>query len=324
MLWEISDRVTLVIPLRDEAESLPELLPAIEGQAVAPHRIIFVDGGSLDGTIALLREWIERHPESRLVETGGALPGEARNRGIEEAETEWIALLDAGTVPEAAWFAALIALLIEQPGLEVVYGNYEPIVETWFERCASLAYVPPRIERPEGWIRGPSVASCLLRKSLWTSVGGFPASRAGEDLIFIERLAAAGAVTGWAPTATVWWRLRPNLSSTYQRFRLYSAHNVRAGLQRFWHYGVARQYAVYGPLLLLAFLHDPGWGMVIVGLFGLRAGKRIWQRREGKSGEWRWVPAVSLLLLTIDLATFHGWVETYLPRRDRRGKAMPE
>jgi hypothetical protein len=318
-LKEIAGWVALVVPLRDEAGSLPELLRAIEGQTVAPRQIIFVDGGSRDVTVELLRQWMKDHSESRLIETRGALPGEARNRGIDAAETEWVALLDAGTVPEAAWLEALMSPLLDQPGLEVIYGNYEPIVETWFERCASLAYVPPKIERPGGLIRGPSVATCLLRKSLWKSVGGFPAGRAGEDLIFIERLTTAKALAGWAPAATVWWQLRPNLSSTYQRFRLYSEHNVRAGLQRFWHYGIARQYGVFGTLVLLALLDGPGWGTAILGLFGLRAAKRIWHRGEGKTRwkEWRWIPGVSLLLLTIDLATFHGWIEAYLPWKNR-------
>ena len=318
-LGVLAGRVTLVIPLRDEAATLLPFLVAVESQTITPRQIIFVDAGSHDGTVGLLQAWIAGHPGSRLILTAGALPGEARNRGIESASTEWIALLDAGTVPESTWFEALIGPLLEQPSLDVVYGNYEPIVENWFEHCASLAYVPPKIERPEGLIRGPSVASCLVRRSTWVSVGGFPAGRAGEDLIFIERLVTAGAVTGWVPTATVWWRLRPDLRSTYQRFRIYSAHNVRAGLERFWHYGILRQYLIYGLLLLLALLLDPRWGLGIVGLFGLRAGKRIWRRREGSSAwsEWRWVPGVALLLLTIDLATFHGWIEACLPRGGR-------
>jgi cellulose synthase/poly-beta-1,6-N-acetylglucosamine synthase-like glycosyltransferase len=319
LLWELAGRVTLAIPLRDEVLTLPALLQALECQTVKPCQIVFIDGGSRDGTVGLLRQWMVDHPGSHLIETAGAMPGEARNRGIEYASTEWVALLDAGTVPEPTWLEALIGPLLEQPVPDVVYGSYEPIIGNWFERCASLAYVPPRIYRAGGAIRAPSVASCLVRRSTWASVGGFPAGRAGEDLIFIERLTKAGARTGWAPTATVWWRLRPNLTATYQRFRLYSAHNVRAGLQRYWHYGILRQYLVYGLLLLLALLDDPRWGLGIVWLFGLRAGKRIWSRHEGGSvwWEWRWVPGVALLLLAIDIATFHGWIEAYLPARGR-------
>jgi glycosyltransferase involved in cell wall biosynthesis len=313
-------RVTLVIPLRDEAPTLLPFLAALESQTITPRQIIFVDGGSRDGTVGLLQAWVAGHAASRLILTAGALPGEARNRGIDVATTEWVALLDAGTVPDPTWLEALITPLIEQPGLDVVYGNYEPITETRFERAASFAYVPPKIERTEGLIRGPSVASCLLRRSIWAKVGGFPAGRAGEDLIFLDRLATAGAQTGWAPTATVWWRLRPDLRSTYQRFRLYSEHNIRAGLQRYWHHGIARQYLVYGLLLGLAVLDDPWWVGAIVGLFVLRAGKRIWRRREGAplGSAWRWIPSVAVLLLAIDLATFHGWLEALLPKGAER------
>ena len=152
-----------------------------------------------------------------------------------------------------------------------------------------------------------------MRKSVWEAVGGFPDSRAAEDLIFMRRVEEAGFKIGWAPLATAWWQLRPDLKSTFQKFVLYSKHNVWAGMQRYWHYGIARQYGAYLGALTLVVLHAAWWGLVPLLGFGARTMKSIWVRREGRGLWWALNPVqflgVAGLLLTIDIATLVGWLQ---------------
>jgi hypothetical protein len=142
--------------------------------------------------------------------------------------------------------------------------------------------------------------------------------RAAEDLMFMSALERAGFRVAWSPRATVWWRLRPTLASTYAKFVLYSRHNVRAGLARHWHYGVARQYAVALVFVALAFAHSAWW--LVVPALGLaaRAALSVWRRREGRGLPWAINPArlaaVLVIILTIDLATFVGWAQALLQR----------
>ena len=53
-----------------------EASPGVRGE------IIFVDGGSRDGTIKLLREACEHDPIYRLISRGRPLPGQGRNIGV--------------------------------------------------------------------------------------------------------------------------------------------------------------------------------------------------------------------------------------------------
>lgn len=306
-------RVSLVVPVRDEAETIHELLDSIDGQTRRPDEVVFVDGGSRDATVALLKEAGARDASVRVVEAGEATPGRGRNVGIDAARHEWIALTDAGNRLEPMWLERLLEVVRRDPTVEVVYGNYEPVTRTFFERCAALTYPAPKQLRPAGLMRAPFIASSLLRREVWRKVGGFPDLRAAEDLMFMEAVEREGFRTGWAPQATAWWQLRPTLASTFRKFVLYSRHNVQAGRQRYWHYGVARQYALASVFVVLALAHS-GWWLVVPALGMLaRVGKSIWRRREGRSILWALNPAqffgVLVLILTIDVATFVGWAQ---------------
>lgn len=315
-------KVSVVIPVRNEEASLPALLESLRRQTLPPAEVVIVDGGSTDGTVALARRLAAGDGRVRVIEAGEATPGRGRNVGSAAASHEWLAFTDAGITLEPTWLERLTEVAVADPSLEVVHGNYEPVAKTSFERWAALAYLPPKRPRPGGWMRGPVVPSTLLRREAWERVGGFPDLRAAEDLIFLERLGAHGLKIGWSPLATVWWNLPPTLRRTFRRFTLYSRHNVWAGRQHDWHYGVARKYALAVPFVALAFAHSPWWLAVPVAATLARVAKSIWVKREGRGLLWLLNPVqfagVALVLLTVDLATFVGWAQAVARRAASR------
>jgi glycosyltransferase involved in cell wall biosynthesis len=312
-------RISLVVPLRNEAATLQSLVASIARQTRQPDEIVLVDGGSTDATMALMRRLADVDARIRPVEAGEATPGRGRNVGISTAAHEWIALTDAGLTLEPTWLEELARAAVATEGVEVVYGNYEPVADTLFARCAALAYPPPKQERPGGRMRGPSTASMMLRREVWQRLGGFPDLRAAEDLIFMRRIERAGCRVAWSPRATVWWQMQPGFRRTFRKFVLYSKHNVWAGLQSDWHYGVARQYALVAPFLVLAVVHSAWWLAVVALWLAARVGRTIWRRREGRGLAWALHPVrfagVALILLTIDAATFVGWAQAALRAR---------
>src|SRR5919202_2967396 len=313
--------VSLVVPLRNEEKSLGELVASVRRQTRPPEEVILVDGGSTDRTVELARELLAGDARFRLVEAEDATPGRGRNVGVGVARHPWIAFTDAGIRLDPDWLARLAEGGEGDPEVDVVYGNYEPLTRTFFERCAAVAYVSPR-PRDAATVRGRFIASTLLRRGVWEAVGGFPDLRAAEDLIFMERVERRGFRVGWAPRAMVWWQLQPTLRATFKRFALYSKHNVWAGRQRFWHYGVARIYAAALLFVALAVAHSAWWLLLPLAGLGARAGKSVWQHREGRGVLWALNPAqfllVALILLTIDAATFVGWAQA-LGRRGPGG-----
>jgi glycosyltransferase involved in cell wall biosynthesis len=308
--------ISLVIPIRNEEVSLRPLIASIFGQTRPPDEVVLVDGGSVDRTVELARELMAADPRSRVVEAGPATPGRGRNIGIVAARHDWIALTDAGICLDVNWLERLVEAAGKDPSVRVVYGNYEPVRESYFEECAALVYVPPMRHRDNGWMRGPFIASCLIHREVWEAVGGFPDLRAAEDLIFMERVEERGFATAWAPGASVRWRLQPTLARTFRKFALYSKHNVWAGRQRYWHHGLARQYLVGFSFVAMAVAHSPWWlALPFLGL-SARVFKSVWVRRESRGPLWALNPlrlaGVGVILVTIDLATFIGWSQALL------------
>jgi glycosyltransferase involved in cell wall biosynthesis len=304
-------RISLVVPLRNEEESLEALIQSIQQQTRPPDEVILVDGGSVDRTVERARALVEGDPCFRVIEAGPATPGRGRNVGIEAAAHDWIALTDAGIRLDPHWLEQLARVAEQSPQADVVHGNFEPRTDTWFRSCAALVYVMPRQQRDRGLMRGPFIASTLLRRDAWRRVDGFPDLRAAEDLIFMERLQQQGCKIAWAPEATVCWETAPTLSRTFGRFVLYSRHNVWAGRQSHWHHGLARQYLVVLCCLALAAFHNALWLLLLPMWLLARVGKTLWSRRENRGIFWLLEPArfatCTVILLTIDLATFVGW-----------------
>jgi Glycosyl transferase 4-like domain len=179
-----------------------------------------------------------------------------------------------------------------------------------------------------GLMRGPSIASALIHRGVWAAVGGFPDLRAAEDLIFMERVREGGFRIGWAPSATVHWHLPPSLTRVFRRFALYAKHNVWAGRQHDWHYRIAGLYLAALPFLGLAAWHTAWWLSVPLAGAAARVAKSIWRRREDRGLTWLLNPlqfaVVGGILLTIDLATFSGWLQASWWHSRRWSAATPD
>jgi glycosyltransferase involved in cell wall biosynthesis len=253
-------KVSVVVPVRDEEHSIRELLDSLVAQTRPPDEIIITDGGSIDATPQIVEDYIRNGAPVRLIRAGPALPGRGRNLGAAQASFEWLAFTDAGIRLANNWLEALVAKAEANDSIDVVYGSYEPVTDSFFKQCAAIAYVPPPAFHDGELIRPRSIASALLRREAWRAVNGFPEDlRSAEDLIFMDRLETVGYLVAFEPRAQVYWDLRPTLWSTFKRFLIYSRNNIRAGLFRQWQATILFRYGVLAVLLIAALIIEPSW-----------------------------------------------------------------
>lgn len=317
--------VSLVIPARDEESSIAALIDSIDAQSLPPDEIIVVDAGSIDATAEIIRRRAEGRSDLRLVALGPAFPGTARNAGVAVARGDWIAFVDCGTLLDADWLSLLAASI--RKDVDIAFGNFHPVLSTWFDAVAALAYVPALDGGRSVAVRTPSIASCLVRKGLFDRLGGFPNFRAAEDLAFLDAVRKTGAPSVHVPAAVVHWRLAPGWRATFRRFSLYSYHNLVAGRGWDWHWGVARQYLGVTALLTLALVHRAFLLAPAIWL-GARVGRTLWRKRNSFAipsplGPDKWF-GVAGLLLVIDAATLVGLIRFQCERLKRRAPGIVE
>ena len=83
-------KVSIVIPVRDEEDSIRELLDSLLAQTRPPDEIVITDGGSVDATPQIVEEYIRRGAPVRLIRAGAALPGRGRNLGAAQASRKQV------------------------------------------------------------------------------------------------------------------------------------------------------------------------------------------------------------------------------------------
>ncbi|HEX3282727.1 MAG TPA: glycosyltransferase [Pyrinomonadaceae bacterium] len=307
-------RISVIVPVRNEAKSISTLIDGLLAQSRPPDEIIITDGGSTDGTAAIIDDYISRGAPIQLIKAGPTLPGRGRNLGTRRSSNEWLAYIDAGVRPEKEWLAAL-ARRASQEQADVVYGSYEPVVATFFKECAAIAYVSPPDTNHGASMRSHFIACTLMRRKVWEQVGGFPEHlRSAEDLLFMDRIKDAGFAISYEPEANVHWDLQPNFWRTFKRFVTYSENNIRASLWKRWQAPIFKRYLVILVSVLLMPVFGYRWVFVPIALWlmmlSARAFAALWRNRHcypaSPVRNLQRFFALIPLIATLDAATFAG------------------
>ena len=179
--------VTVVIPNWNGAVHLRECLDAMRGQSVPPARVIVVDNGSTDDSLAILRA---EYPWVEIIETGQNLGfSGAVNRGIGAADTEYVALLNNDTAADQLWLEQLTGALDARPGFDTAASLMvfydDPAVVNAAGDVYSLQFLAAynrgmwrstdRFDEPVR-VFGACAGAALYRRSLFADIGLFDES----------------------------------------------------------------------------------------------------------------------------------------------------
>jgi len=102
---ELAERVSVVIPARNEALNLPYVLDALPAGL---HEVILVDGHSVDGTVEVARQI---RPDIKIVHQGRQGKGNALACGFAEVTGDIIVMLDADGSADPDEIATFVAAL---------------------------------------------------------------------------------------------------------------------------------------------------------------------------------------------------------------------
>jgi dolichol-phosphate mannosyltransferase len=130
--------ISVVVPVYNEEESLPILIPRLAEVLKGLHRpceMIFVDDGSTDGSRRTLKEMIPQYPSLRMIEfkENRGLSA-ALIAGIREARGGNIVTLDSDLQNDSSDIPRLLEQL---DGYDMATGWRQKREDPWFKRMAS-------------------------------------------------------------------------------------------------------------------------------------------------------------------------------------------
>ena len=173
--------LTVVVPTKDEADNIGPFLDSLDDRVA----LVVVDA-SADDTREIIRR---RRPDAVVIEDQGTIP-EARQIGLERAETEWVLFTDADMSFGPGYWRAWEALDVGDK-VGAVQGaklSADDAYKTYY-RLFSLGI------RVMSWLTVPagSGSNMIHRRRALLDAGGFdPALTANEDIYALWSVRRAG------------------------------------------------------------------------------------------------------------------------------------
>jgi glycosyltransferase involved in cell wall biosynthesis len=146
--------ITVIIPVYNRERTIKRAIDSVLSQSIQPEDIIVVDDCSSDGTKEILEGYGERITCIFLPENAG--PSKARNEGIRQTRTEWVAFLDSDDCWERDKLKNQIDYLVKYPFYQIIQTD-----EKWI-RNGKRVNPCKHHKKPEGWIWEPSLERCLI------------------------------------------------------------------------------------------------------------------------------------------------------------------
>ncbi|NVJ86251.1 MAG: glycosyltransferase [Algoriphagus sp.] len=105
----LEEKVSLLVPIRNESENLPELVRHLEKIEYSLLEVIFIDDQSSDGSKSLLENLILEKPFWKVLSSDGIGKKAALQKGISQAKGSIIVTTDADCDFNSNWLSVLLS-----------------------------------------------------------------------------------------------------------------------------------------------------------------------------------------------------------------------
>jgi glycosyltransferase involved in cell wall biosynthesis len=244
-------KASIVTPSYNQAEFLERTLASVAAQQGADIEHVVMDGGSTDGSVAILERF---QPSVRWVSEKDAGQADAVNKGIAATTGEVIGWINSDDVYYPGAVARAVAYLEAHPDIDVVYGMGDHIDrdDRAFEPYPTEAWSFARLKE-RSFICQPAA---FFRRRVVARLGPLDASlRYCMDYELWLRLAQGGARFAYLEEKLAGSRLYPETKTLGSRLAVHAEINdmLKRTLGR-----VPRRWLVNYAYAQVRELHGPG------------------------------------------------------------------
>lgn len=201
-------RVSVVIAVRNGADSIDATLASLVGQAMGNWQAIVIDDGSTDATPQIVQSWQTRDDRISLLRTRHGGVGKARNLGIGAADQDWLFFLDADDRLDPDHLARMAVAATLSDGADILYSDWRLATA---EGDESPHVSAPNMDSPFAVTacRCPfPIHAAWVRRASVLAAGGFDSQLTiAEDWDLWQRLARGGARFSHVPGVTARYTL---------------------------------------------------------------------------------------------------------------------
>ena len=213
-------RVSIVLPFRDAADTLPECLESIRRQTLAEWELVAVDDGSRDASAPLLEEFAREDARVRLLRPGRVGLVAALNLGVREAGAPLVARMDADDVMHPERLEAQAEYLDRHPDVALAGTQVELFpperVQAGYREYVRWqnAVLEPDEVATQIYVESPFAhPSVMVRRETLLRVGGYAEGDFPEDYELWLRMHRAGCRMAKVPRVLLFWREREDRTS---------------------------------------------------------------------------------------------------------------
>jgi glycosyltransferase involved in cell wall biosynthesis len=207
--------ISVVIPMHNGLAHIARAIGSVYQQTFPPNEIILVDDGSSDGGANHVRR---NFPTVKILSKTNSGAGSARNAGIEEAKSDWIAFLDS----DDFWFPDHLANAIDVMALCPQASVVSTGIMKW-KPHDPLNVVNKKITLGivnffEDQIKGLGVitsSTAVVRKAAFETAGKFTTQKIHEDTDMWERLALLHSFAHTSQVTAVYVESKSGATSEY-------------------------------------------------------------------------------------------------------------
>ena len=210
----LRDSVSIVVPVYNDPDGVSQTLDSLAKQGTLSAELLVVDNGSTDETRDVIRSYTAEHDNVHLLvedEIQGSYA--ARNKGIQHADGDVLAFLDADETVDEDWLDTALEAMDEQ-GVDYLGCNVKLTLaeDTLVGRYDKRTGFP--VEQYLEEEHYAPTCALLVKREVFEDVGRFDARLiSGGDREFGERVHEAGYDQGYAADATVYHPARTSLES---------------------------------------------------------------------------------------------------------------